>query len=270
MTAEIDLSLFDRPEILGTIFPLAYSPFPMNADRLTASSDILTYPIEVEDGIKLYCGLWTASKESPTILYFHGNGETVAVHEWISPYYTERGINLFVAEYRGYGSSDGKPTILNMIEDAHVVFKKFRKIITEEGFAGNFFVMGRSLGSIPAVELAFHYQDTINGLIIESGTANNFRRMWDYLASDGGKTILDEESPFLNKVKIRHIRKPTLIIHGEEDDLIPVSEGKELYTNSAAGDKRILIIPGAGHNDILSAEPNLYFDTIEKFVRENG
>ncbi len=270
MTGEIDLSLLDQPEILGTVFPLAYSPFPMYADRPAASSDILAYPIELEEGIKLYCGLWTASKGSPTILYFHGNGETVAVHEWIAPYYTERGINIFVAEYRGYGLSDGKPTISNMIGDAHVIFEKFREIIGKEGFAESYFAMGRSLGSIPAVELAFHYQDTINGLIVESGTANNFRRMWAYLTSDAEKTILDEESTFLNKVKVRHIRKPTLIIHGGDDEIIPVSEGKELYGNSAAGDKRILIIPGAGHNDILTAQPDMYFNTIERFVKENS
>jgi pimeloyl-ACP methyl ester carboxylesterase len=126
--------------------------------------------------------------------------------------------------------------------------------------------MGRSLGSIPALELAYHYQDEIRGLIIESGAANNFRRLWLYLGI-AGKETAENESPFLNKVKIRRVRKPTLIIHGQYDQIISVTEGQELYENSGAKDKKILIIPGADHNDIMSLAADLYFDTIEEFVK---
>jgi hypothetical protein len=130
--------------------------------------------------------------------------------------------------------------------------------------------MGRSLGSMPAIELAFNYQDEIRGLIIESGTANNFRRLWDYLGISSEQVLLSDESLFLNKVKIRQVHKPTLIIHGEYDQLISVKEGKELYQSSGAQDKRILIIPGAGHNDIMVVNQKLYFDTIEEFVKDHN
>ncbi len=126
--------------------------------------------------------------------------------------------------------------------------------------------MGRSLGSMPAIELAFNYQDEICGLIIESGAANNFRRLWDYLRGPGKETILGEESLFLNKVKIRQVHKPTLIIHGEYDQIISVNEGEELYQSSGAQDKRILIIPGADHNDIMMVDSPLYFSAIEELV----
>ena len=130
--------------------------------------------------------------------------------------------------------------------------------------------MGRSLGSIPAVELAFNYQNDIRGLIIESGTASNFRRLWDYLGITKKEALLSEESLFLNKVKIRQVRKPTLIIHGEYDQIIPIREGEELYRNSGAQDKRFLIIPGADHNDVIMVKQSLYFDTIEKFINAHG
>jgi alpha-beta hydrolase superfamily lysophospholipase len=262
----MDLSFLDRPEILEVIFPLAYSSFGLPDFLQVSPHNVPTYAIEVEDGISIRCGFWVAGKGCPSILYFHGNGETVASHEWIAPLYIQKGINLFVADYRGYGSSDGKPTISNMIADTHPVFKGFREVIEEEGFEDSLFVMGRSLGSIPAIEVAFNYQDEIRGLIVESGSANNFRRLRDY-AGGVEQTTLDEESPFLNKVKVHQITRPTLIIHGEYDQIMPVSEGKELYRSSGAEDKRILIIPGAGHNDLMVMGQRQYFDTIEDFVK---
>jgi surfactin synthase thioesterase subunit len=68
-----------------------------------------------------------------------------------------------------------------MLTDAHAIFKGFAQIMKKEGFVKSMFVMGRSLGSMPAIEVAFNYQDQLKGLIIESGTANNLRRFWDYL-----------------------------------------------------------------------------------------
>jgi len=267
MADQIDLSLLDRPEILEVIFPVVYSPFYFSYNLPVSSSDAPGYSIEVEEGIKINCGFWVSGKEDPSILYFHGNGETVASHDYIAPFYNQRGINLFVADYRGYGSSDGKPTISNMLGDAHTIFKGFTEIVRKEGFRSSLFLMGRSLGSMPAVELAFRYQDNIRGVIIESGSANNFRHLWSYLGLSGKKDFLSEESPFLNKVKIRQVHKPTLIIHGEYDELISIQEGEELYRNSGAQDKRILIIPGAGHNDIMMVKQSLYFDKIEEFIK---
>ena len=263
----MDLSFLDRAEILEVIFPLVYSPFYLPDYLRISPPGLPTYSIEVEEGISIVCGFWVSSKDNPSILYFHGNGETIGTHDWIAPLYNQRGMNLFVADYRGYGSSDGKPTISNMIGDAHTIFKGFKRIIEREGFNSSLFVMGRSLGSVPAIELAFNYQDEIRGLIIESGAANNFRRLWDYLGVTEKEANLSEESPFLNKVKVRQVLKPTLIMHGEYDQIISVTEGEELYQNSGARDKRILIIPGAGHNDIMVVKQDLYFDTVEDFVK---
>ncbi len=266
----MDLSILDRPEILELIFPVVYSPFYSLYYLQSSPSDVPSYSIEVEEGTKIDCGFWVSGKECSSILYFHGNGETVASHDWVAPFYNQRGINLFVADYRGYGSSNGKPTISNMIGDAHTIFKGFNEIIEKEGFKRSLFIMGRSLGSMPATEVAFNYQDDIRGLIIESGTANNFRRLWDYLGITKKEAVLSEESLFLNKVKIKQVHKPTLIIHGEYDQIISVKEGEELYRNSGAQDKRFLIIPGADHNDVIMVKQSLYFDTIEKFIKAHG
>jgi pimeloyl-ACP methyl ester carboxylesterase len=263
----VDLSFLDRPEILETLFPIAYSPYDIPDFLRDSPSDLPTYAIEVEERIRIVCGFWVASKDCPSILYFHGNGETVGSHEWIAPLYLQKGINLFVTDYRGYGSSDGKPTISNMIADTAPIFNSFQEMICKEGFRDSIFVMGRSLGSVPSIETALNYQDRVQGLIVESGAANNFRRLWEYVGDGGVGTTSGEESPLLNKVKIRRIMKPTLIIHSEYDQIIPVSEGKELHENSGAEDKRILIIPGAGHNDIMMVDQGTYFNTIEEFIK---
>ena len=173
----MDLSFLDRPEILEVIFPVVYSPFlPYDYVQPHTSSG-RTYSIEVERDTKIDCGFWASSKDSPSLLYFHGNGETVAGHEWVAPLYNQCGINLFVADYRGYGFSDGKPTITNLIRDSHAIFNGFKKLVKEGGYESKLFIMGRSLGSIPAIELAYHYQDELKGLIVESGSASNLRRL---------------------------------------------------------------------------------------------
>ncbi|MAE11123.1 MAG: alpha/beta hydrolase [Dehalococcoidales bacterium] len=270
MTDKQDLSSLDRPEILEVLFPLAYSPSYLAENQPLPSGEGQSCVIEVEQGIKIECGFWVTDKAAPTMLYFHGNGETAAGGAWLAPLFHQRGINLFMTDYRGYGSSGGKPTISNMMSDAHAILSGFREIIGKDGYNDSLFLMGRSLGSVPAVELALNRQDDIKGVIIESGTANNFRLLWSSLGIVGGEFLLDEDSPFLNKVKVRDIHAPTLIIHGEIDELIPVGEGKELYSNSASRDKRILLIPGAGHNDIMVVELDLYFDTVAGFVRTNS
>ncbi len=96
---------------------------------------------------------------------------------------------------------------------------------------------------------------------------NNLRRLWGYFPANQKQAIVGEDSLFLNKVKIRSIRIPTLIIHGEQDQILPVSEGHELYQNSGAKDRRLLVIPGADHNDIMVVNEKLYFGTIDDFVK---
>ncbi len=78
---------------------------------------------------------------------------------------------------------------------------------------------------------------------------------------------MSDDSKFLNKVKLRSISKPTLIIHAEYDALVPLEEGKELYNNSAAKDKRFLMIPDAEHNDLMMVGKKQYYKAIEEFVK---
>jgi alpha-beta hydrolase superfamily lysophospholipase len=260
MTFQNDLSFFDRPEILNFIF------YPRKDFGVSKAGT--TYFIEVEDGIKIGCRFYF-KKSYPSILYFHGNGETVGDYDDVAPLFNQRGINLFVADYRGYGLSNGMPTMTNLIKDAHPIFKGFKEIIEKEGCNKNLFLMGRSLGSIPAIELAYHYQSEISGLVIESGSAD-FLRLLSIFGIEPESSLKEKLERTSNRAKIRSISTPTLIIHAEYDSLIPLKEGIELYENSKAENKELFIIPGADHNDLWFIGGDKYYIKIEEFIKSHS
>lgn len=250
-------SMLDQPEILQFVFypRKDFTPGPPN------STD---HSIPVEKDVSVSCRFYVHSQSSPSILFFHGNGEIANDYDYIAPIYNRQGINLCVADYRGYGSSGGTPTFKNTVEDAHQVFKAFREIRRDGHHTGDLFVMGRSLGSIPAVELASQYQEHIKGLIIESGFASVVKLMAHLGFPPEAFGLTDVEFP--NLTKIRTITLPTLIMHGEHDSLIPNTEARDLFRNSAAKDKRLAIIPHADHNDIMVLGIQQYFTAIAEFV----
>jgi alpha-beta hydrolase superfamily lysophospholipase len=260
---DADLSFLDRPEILRIVF------YPRKSSVKPLPPNVKNHFIQVEKGVKIGCRFYARGSEFPSLLYFHGNATIVDDLDSLAPFYNEMGINLFVAGYRGYGLSDGTPTITGMVKDSHRIFEGFKKTVRQLGFKKSFFVMGRSLGSFSAIELACNYQDDVQGLIVESGAANNLRQ---YLESMVPTThpLWRDDFEFLNKVKLRSVFKPTLIIHGEQDSLIPLDEGRELYENSAAKDKRLVIIPYADHNDLFFIGREQYYRAIREFVKDYG
>lgn len=253
------LSSLDRPEILRIAF------YPRKSPVKLSKPNAENHFTEVEEGVRIGCRFYTTKFNCPSLLHFHGNGTIVDDLDQFAPFYNEIGINLFVASYRGYGFSDGTPTISNLIKDSHPIFKAFKKIVEEHEFKQSLFVMGRSIGSIPAAEIAYHCQSDIQGLIIESGPANNLRQYIRGLIPPH-HPIWGNEWKFLNKVKLRSICKPTLIIHAQYDSDIPIEEARELYDNSAAKDKRLEIIPNADHNNLMIVGKKQYYKAIQEFV----
>ncbi|MBN1255600.1 MAG: alpha/beta hydrolase [Deltaproteobacteria bacterium] len=257
MKEDLDIALFDRPEISQVIFyPRSDSP---------PQDDSTLYPVEVEEAISVVCRFYPAHNSIATILYFHGNGETAGDYDLISSLYTALGINLFVADYRGYGLSTGTPTISTILHDAHPIFERLKTVLKEGGYPEAVFVMGRSLGSAPAIEVAFRSQDALCGLIVESGFSDALRLL-TYIGLPI-KVPPRREEGFPNGEKIHSIRIPTLIIHAAEDHLIPLYEAEELLWLSAAEEKDLVVIPRADHNDLMMVGRNQYFQAINDFIR---
>ncbi len=254
------LELLDRPEVSQVLFHLRRD-VPGRTLRLGVS----VIRIEVDEGIEVGGRLYLARPDAPTILYFHGNGEIASDYDGIAPLYIRMGVNLLLMDYRGYGVSDGQPTASSLLADAVVIYNEMASVLAQHGLNNKrLFVMGRSLGSAAAIEIAARAGDAIAGLILESGFAHTL----PLLATLGLRLSgASEERDGLGHLdKIAQVHVPTLIIHGEADYLIPLENGRALYEHAGAADKQLLTIPRAGHNDLLFIGQRAYFEAIQAFV----
>ena len=252
-----DYSSLDQPFLLQFIFypRKDFTPCPANAFDLS---------VLVGDGVSIFCRFYVGHPEWPWILFFHGNGEVVSDYDEISPLYHQKEINLVVADYRGYGASTGAPTLTDLVQDAHVIFKEVKGELSRKNLRKELWVMGRSLGSISALELAYHYQEEIKGLIIESGFPSVVRIMFHLGMPAQGISLEKIDQGCLER--IRKIFLPTLIIHGEQDSLVPLENAKDIYQHLGTQEKEFLIIPSATHNDIMLVGFIDYFKTIRQFI----
>lgn len=256
LVAQIDYSILDRPEILTTLFhPRPEWQGPENHSAI----DVL---IPVEKDVVVGGRFHMVGETAPNILHFHGNGEIVGDYDVVGPMYNRLGVNLLPVDYRGYGRSTGRPTVTGMMRDCHVIFDFAKNWLEENGHNGPLIVMGRSLGSASALELANHYRDDIDGLIIESGFAYT-GPLLELLGVSMAALGITEEQGLRNIDKITRFDKPTLIIHAEFDHIIPFSDGQALYDVSPAKDKTLLKIPGANHNDIFFRGLSPYMSAIK-------
>jgi len=227
----------------------------------------------VDDHVSIHCRFYIGNQKWPWILFFHGNGEVVSDYDEIAPLYHQRRFNLIVADYRGYGNSNGVPTLTDLVQDAHAILREIKKELSKRGLRSDLWIMGRSLGSISAFELAYRYQDAIRGLIIESGFPSVVRIIMHL-----GVPIHEVNLEKIDQECLEMIHKifiPTLIIHGERDTLVPLREAKDIFNHLGTDKKELLIIPSANHNDIMLVGFQKYFDAIQRFiemteVRESG
>ncbi len=233
-------------------------------DRILAGVPKGARPIAIPrpDEANLVGWLIEADASVLTVVYFGGNGETVA-DSWPRLRWMSRAmnVNILAVDYRGYGASSGVPSLKICGEDAVALIDALRA--TEGYERSRVVVYGRSIGGGMAVFAAAHR--LVDGLVLEAppascpevvrswnGQLNWFYRMLVTLEPD---PALSE--PSLQPIAmIGSIQCPLLIIHGDADTVIPQSQGRDLYERSGAIDKRFLPLPGVGHNDIaLNAEP---------------
>lgn len=258
----VDYSRIDIPDLLQYIF------YP-RTDITATPPHALDFSAMVEQPyVEVWCRFYQGDPACPSILFFHGNGEVASDYDDLAPYYLQRNINLVVADYRGYGMSGGTPTLADTARDCHPILARTRQVLEENGFSRDLIIMGRSLGSIPALELAADHGDHIKGVIIESGFTSILSVVFSLGLPIGGAfdAVAGIESQCKNVAKA--VTVPALVIHGEEDSLIPVKEGKRLYETLGSTDKRLVLIEDADHNTITFVDIDRYFDEIQGFVRK--
>lgn len=255
-----DYSSFDHPDVLRFLFhPRKEAPSSGESGSLRHHS------IPVDEAVSIGAVMHVADRGAPVILFFHGNGEIASDYDDLGRYYIGENINFLVADYRGYGLSQGSPTVSAMMNDAHAIFTYVTALLKTENFTGALFVMGRSLGSASALEIASSYPDQTAGLIIESGFAHAVPLL-NRLGVNTSRLNLREEEGFRHIDKIRAFRRPTLIIHAEFDQIIPIKEGQALFDASPSTQKRFLEIPDADHNTIYAYGLNTCMKAIREMV----
>ena len=258
----MSLELLDNPLINATLF------YPRRAEPGgNPRAGVSDGTIPVSDSVHLGYRLFAASDTAlPLVLLFHGNGEIASDYDDIAPLYHRAGASLLVVDFRGYGWSSGQPSAPALLADVDSAYEALPGLLEKAGLTGELFVMGRSLGSAPAIHLVHEYADTFAGLILESG----FAHILPLMARLGLPTerLAGLPDPVGNIRKLTEVDLPLLVIHGERDTILPVANGQALYDASPASQKRILRVPRAGHNDLLFYAPDEYFAAIADFIQE--
>jgi pimeloyl-ACP methyl ester carboxylesterase len=263
MEQDMSTHPLDDPAIISLLFyPRPAQP---GSSRVPNTRDG-TIPVlgDIVLGHRLY------NPENPTcvVLFFHGNGEVASDYDDISQGYFACDAALLIVDYRGYGWSTGTPLTTALLTDAEAVLPVLSDILKPAGlFDLPVFIMGRSLGSAPAIHLAHAAPDRFAGLIIESGFADMpsvFRNLG--IPVDLSKVT---DLPVANTRRMQEIDLPLLVIHGENDTLLPVENGQQLFDASPVDNKTILRVPRAGHNDLLYYGFRIYFGALARFIQEN-
>ena len=214
-------------------------------------SDFLDCPTNVAvDGAVLGCYVRAPHQNGPLLVHFHGNGEVVGDYlpDWADAF-VERGINVFLAEYRGYGSSTGDPTLVRMLDDVTPIYEAAKTV------SSPVFVYGRSVGSIYALELAKRHPQ-VAGLILESGIADPLERILlrvtpSEIGSTDDKVAAEAARHLDHKGKLSELRSPVLVFHARYDHLVDVSHGARL-ASWAGEDAEFVCFDRGDHNSILA------------------
>lgn len=212
---------------------------------------------QASDGVSLYA--WWIPKGEYVLLFAHGNGGNISHRVDIAARFFEEGFSIFLFDYRGYGKSKGKPTERGTYQDIEGVLQYLHKKLSIP--PSRIIPVGESMGGAIVVELCTHYDFRAAVLISPAISLSQVMSHLfpDYLLNKKFSGIYDSSE------KITKIHSPMLIIHGDNDELVPFEQGRELFRR-ANHPKVFYKIHGAGHNDIYEMGGEKIFKRIRKFI----
>lgn len=186
-------------------------------------------------------GWFLKSKTQPantTVLHFHGNaGNLISQVDLIKPL-IPFGFQIFMFDYSGFGFSEGKASRNNVLIDANSAldYIKTRKDIQDTKLV----IYGQSLGGHLSAVVASRRQNEIDALVIE-GAFSSHKDIAEQSAGFLGKTLVSEKYSAVESIK--SFKKPLLVIHSTEDQVIPFEMGQKIYNNANTA-KQFLEIKG--------------------------
>ena len=239
-------SLFFQPHRIQVLTP----------DKLGLAYEEIRF--KASDGVELY-GWFLPAKGAAigTILQLHGNAENISTHFTSLAWMPERGFNVFAFDYRGYGASEGEPTLEGSQRDIDAAV---RLLFSRSGVDRDRVVMyGQSLGGALAAYYVAHspYRDRLRALILESAFSGYVDIVREKLADHWFTwpfqwipylTVDDRFSPLPTMARISPL--PLLVLHGDQDAVVPVQDGRRLY-EAAREPKQLWIVLGAGHIETM-------------------
>lgn len=254
-----NFSKIDKPEILSLLF----QPPLVHTDSCPAYAEDVV--LTVAPAVDLTCRFYPSAPDAPTLFYFHGRNESAESFNIEAGKFLRHGINVFLASYRGYGRSTGTPSVSSLFADGRALLPLATEWLKSQGYSGPFFIMGRSLGAVCAIDIVHADSETVKGLFIESGFCETMPVL-QALGVPVSSTELAEHEGFDNLHKIAEIKLPTMIFHGAKDCLVPVAQAEKLQASSGARNKQFFIIPGAEHDTVSRIAGDLYFQKIKEFI----
>jgi abhydrolase domain-containing protein 17 len=216
------------------------------------TKEILKLPVTDTERIS---ALYLPNSETTyTLLYIHGNASDLGdVHPLLEQLHSW-GFSVFAYDYRGYGTSDGKPSEHHAYQDSEAAYTYLTQQLKIP--PQKIIVYGHSLGGGSAAELAARH--AMAGLILESTFTSAFRVVVPIPLLPFDK--------FSTLNKLHKIHCPVLVIHGQADRTIPFHHGQTLY-KAASEPKLSLWVTGAGHDDFTEVAGDRYRQTLLAFQK---
>ena len=216
--------------------------------------------LESVDGERLHG--WWVGRRAPGlghVLLCHGNAGNVGDRVLHAALLTAVGFDVLLFDYRGYGHSSGKPSERGTYRDARAALACL--LGQPDVDSTRVLYLGESLGGAVAIELALAHPPA--GLVLLSAFTS-VRQMARVHYPLIPTALVPDAYPSLRL--IGGLRSPLLVLHGEDDAIVPVEHGRALL-HAAPDPKRLRIVPGAGHNDIVSLAGELLAEEIASWAR---
>lgn len=215
-----------------------------------------------DDKTKLHGWFFPGQEGLPVMLFCHGNAGNISHRLDNIKFLLDRGLPVFIFDYRGYGKSGGRPSEGGLYRDGLAAYDF---LVNEKSIPGEMIlIFGRSLGAAVAIEIALNRK--IRALIIESAFTSSKGMAQTLFPFNLISFLLPPH--YNNREKIARIKVPKLMIHGEDDDIVPFYMAQELF-GAAQPPKYFYPIKNAGHNDTYLIGGRPYFETLSAFAKNS-
>lgn len=218
---------------------------------------------EARDGVRLNGWLIPGLPGVPLVLFFHGNGGNLSENLPYLDLLHKQGFPIFIFDYRGYGKSAGQPLReKDLYQDARGAVSYLERV----GWRHESVIFfGQSLGAAVALQMALESPPA--GVVMEAA----FTCMADvakYTSPFGYYTVgwWGITMPFDNLAKIAKVGVPLLLIHGDNDKVVPVDMTRQLF-HQAVEPKMLHIVRGGGHCEILELDLPAYLEAWSNHLR---